>query len=122
MQGYVRDTLELNQLNVPVWSVGTSVLSAKQRLRVSHVGEPLQDFNHPLLTTCNESVTIKTGDYIVSDSDGVIVLSPESMDLKCFLSEIRERALQIRNIDDKIKAAIESEPQLTIAEAFQRYR
>ena len=79
INGYVRDTRELKKLNWPVFSFGSYAQDQGLRGRVIDYDCPIEFPNH---------VTVKPGDIIFGDIDGVIAIPRERED------EIIEKALE----------------------------
>ncbi|MCB1079535.1 MAG: RraA family protein [Verrucomicrobiae bacterium] len=68
MSGCTRDLWALNQMEYPVFGIGAMPADSKGRLDVTRIGEPI----------ALDGVVIKTGDYILGDLDGVVVIPSES--------------------------------------------
>jgi 4-hydroxy-4-methyl-2-oxoglutarate aldolase len=65
--GYIRDISKIRGLRFPLFSLGGSPLDTLGRARVAAVGQPV---------VCG-GVSVATGDVIVADQDGVVVVPAE---------------------------------------------
>jgi 4-hydroxy-4-methyl-2-oxoglutarate aldolase len=68
MSGCTRDLWALNQMDFPVFGIGAMPADSKGRLDVVRIGEPI----------ALDGVMIKSGDYILGDLDGVVVIPSEA--------------------------------------------
>ncbi len=101
--GGVRDLEEIVGFEFPVYARHVTPTTGRTRLNVAAIGEPI----------VADGVSVATGDLIVADGTGVVVL-PNAM-----ATEIVERAVAF-DADDK--AAIEDLAQgLTFAQAMAKY-
>lgn len=64
VDGFVRDTRQLREMKYPVFCRGASPLDTRARARVSQIGAPVMA----------GGVRVETGDFVVADSDGVVVV------------------------------------------------
>ena len=64
VDGAVRDVAKISEMNFSVIARGTCVYDSKHRQRVSAYSEPVEI----------EGVSIKNGDIIIGDSDGIVVI------------------------------------------------
>ncbi|MBM7786188.1 RraA family protein [Tenggerimyces flavus] len=69
VDGYVRDTRQLREMKYPVFCRGASPLDTRARARVREIGSPVQA----------GGVQVHTGDFVVADSDGVVVVPASAM-------------------------------------------
>jgi regulator of RNase E activity RraA len=86
INGLNRDIDEIRNLDYPVFSRGSFMVTGKGRTR-------LKDVNVPLII---QGVTISPGDFLLGDDNGVVVI-PASL-----LGEVAERAEAIRVVEDGI--------------------
>ena len=70
VDGYVRDTRALAASGIPVFARGASPLDTNGRAEVRSFGEPV----------VVGGVTVRAGDYVVGDDDGVVVAPAEVID------------------------------------------
>lgn len=70
IDGYVRDTRQLRAMGYPVFSRGASPLDTRARARVSDVGVP----------AAVGGVIVHPGDFIIADSDGVVVVPSAALE------------------------------------------
>lgn len=78
VDGYIRDTRQLREMGYPVFSRGASPLDTRYRARVQAHGVPVTV----------GGVLVHPGDFVVGDSDGVVVV-PQGV-----LSQVREHITQ----------------------------
>ncbi len=109
VQGRVRDLAELNQLGFPTFSTGQSVLGAKPELKLKSCQEPIV-----LAENTNDPVTIKQGDLIVADEDGVVRVPVD------LVEKVLETAALLTEQDQKCLKDIQG--GVSIQEAFKRHR
>jgi 4-hydroxy-4-methyl-2-oxoglutarate aldolase len=83
IDGYVRDTRQLRAMGYPVFSRGASPLDTRARARVSDVGVP----------AAVGGVIVHPGDFIIADSDGVVVVPSAALE--------HERACVVRRRQDE---------------------
>ncbi len=69
VDGYVRDTRQLREMKYPVFCRGASPLDTRARARVCEIGGPVQA----------GGVRVETGDFVVADSDGVVVVPASAL-------------------------------------------
>lgn len=70
IDGLTRDTAKILEMNFPVYAAGYSPLDSKGRIDCVHHGQRIQ------IGAC----TIKQGDYIFADVDGIVVIPSELAD------------------------------------------
>eukprot|EP00002_Diphylleia_rotans_P031303 TRINITY_DN6502_c0_g1_i1.p1 TRINITY_DN6502_c0_g1~~TRINITY_DN6502_c0_g1_i1.p1 ORF type:complete len:219 (+),score=40.36 TRINITY_DN6502_c0_g1_i1:71-727(+) len=85
VDGYIRDVKEQRELAFPVFSKGTAVHGTAPFLQVSGVGVPV----------VIGGVTCRSGDVVVGDEDGVIVVPHEK------ISAIVDKAIQSAQADQR---------------------
>jgi 4-hydroxy-4-methyl-2-oxoglutarate aldolase len=69
VDGYVRDTRQVREMKYPVFCRGASPLDTRARARVCEIGGPVQV----------GGVRVESGDFIVADSDGVVVVPASAL-------------------------------------------
>lgn len=69
VHGAVRDALEIRDLGLPAFCLGTSPVAGTRRREILHVDVPVA-----LPGTEHGGVTVSPGDFILGDHDGVIVV------------------------------------------------
>lgn len=67
MSGCTRDQWALERMEFPVFGIGCTPADSKGRLDVTRIGEPI----------AMDGVIIRSGDYILGDLDGVVVIPAE---------------------------------------------
>jgi 3-hexulose-6-phosphate synthase/6-phospho-3-hexuloisomerase len=89
IEGAIRDTVEIRRLKFPAWS----------RHITSHAGNPtgVGEINVPIVV-CGQ--TIRPGDWIVADDDGVMVLPKENA------VEMANRAADVLEAENRIRTEI----------------
>lgn len=68
MDGAVRDSLELDEMDFPVFSVGTNPNGPTKNIG-GRIGHPI---------SCG-GVTVRAGDFVLADADGVVVVEREKL-------------------------------------------
>jgi len=68
MDGAVRDSLEIEEMDYPVFSVGTNPNGPTKNV-AGRIGHPI---------TCG-GVSVRSGDLVVADADGVVVIEREAV-------------------------------------------
>jgi 4-hydroxy-4-methyl-2-oxoglutarate aldolase len=68
MDGAVRDSLELDEMDFPVFAVGTNPNGPTKNV-AGRIGHPIQ---------CG-GVSVRSGDLVVADADGVVVIEREAV-------------------------------------------
>ncbi|MEB3773672.1 MAG: hypothetical protein GSR86_01935 [Desulfurococcales archaeon] len=91
VHGFVRDTRDIARLGYPVYAYGTSPTAGNPR-GMGSIGEPVTI----------QGITIRRGDIVVADPDGVVVVPIERVD------QVAARVREVMEIEEKIKAYIES--------------
>jgi regulator of RNase E activity RraA len=80
IDGYVRDTRQLRAMGYPVFSRGASPLDTRARAHVADAGVPV----------AVGGVLVHPGDFIVADSDGVVVVPAAALaDVRAFVGRRR---------------------------------
>jgi regulator of RNase E activity RraA len=69
MSTCTRDLWALEKLNFPVFAIGVTPADSKGRIDVTTIGQTI---------TIN-GVKIKSGDYLLGDSDGVVIIPAEAL-------------------------------------------
>lgn len=86
ISGVCRDTARALELDYPIYSVGRFMRTGKGRVEVTNVGGPVNV----------GGVQVRSGDIIIADSDGVVVVPQERA------AEVGELARTISDIEDEI--------------------
>ncbi|AHK34814.1 4-carboxy-4-hydroxy-2-oxoadipate aldolase/oxaloacetate decarboxylase [Rhodococcus opacus PD630] len=103
INGTCRDTATSLEQNYPIWSTARFMRTGKDRVRLAEVqGEVVID-----------GVTIRPGDYITADSDGVVAVAASIVD------EVLDVAERIEQVEADIVAA--ARDGSTLREARQRF-
>lgn len=103
MSGYTRDLWALNQMDYPVFGVGATPADSKGRLDVKVIAEPI----------ALDGVMIKTGDYVLGDLDGVVIIPSE-----CAAEAIRlanEKVSGENTVRDELAAGV------SVSEVFAKH-
>ena len=103
VDGFHRDTVKVLEQDFPVFSTGAYGLDSSVRTAV-------RDFRVPVEIG---EVSVKPGDLIVGDIDGVLVIPAEVED------EVVERALEKAATENVVRIAIEA--GMTATDAFAQY-
>jgi regulator of RNase E activity RraA len=104
LDGYTRDVAQITAMKFPVFATGMSVLDSAGRSIVIDHGCPI---------LCGD-VTVKTGDIIFGDIDGVVVIPREmEKDVVPLALEKVNRENQVR--DELLKGAL-------LRDAYDKYR
>ena len=70
MSTCTRDLWALEKLKFPVFAIGTTPADSNGRIDVTAIGQPITI----------DDVKIKTGDYLLGDADGVVIIPAEALD------------------------------------------
>ena len=111
ISGRCRDVAEHNVLQFPVFARGTSTLGQASFTRASEVNTPLLIEGE---TNAFPAVTVRPGDWIVADEDGVVCVAHE------FELQVIELATEGRRVDAFCMAAIKAGK--SIQSTFEEYR
>jgi regulator of RNase E activity RraA len=103
VNGYSRDTNEVLQLNFPTFSIGTYAQDQGPRGKVIDYGVPIKI----------NGVSIKPGDIIFGDRDGVVIVPKQVED------EIFTRALEKARGEKQVKKALQE--GMSTMEAFEKF-
>ncbi|KAF9199904.1 hypothetical protein BGZ49_009910 [Haplosporangium sp. Z 27] len=110
VDGRVRDLNEQREAEFPVFAKATSIMGAGPFTRATTLNVPITlqpNPNHP-------AVTINSGDYVVADADGVVVIPKDLLD------KVEAQCKKSTAVDDQcMKALNEGE---SIAATFKKYR
>ena len=89
IDGAVRDSLEIDEMDYPVFSVGTNPNGPTKNVP-GRIGHPV---------SCG-GVTVRSGDLVVADADGVVVLERESVEglLPLARKKVADEAARIAQI------------------------
>lgn len=104
LDGRARDIEDHRKLGFPVFARGVSIHGSRGYNVPAAVGGPIQ---------CG-GVTVREGDYILGDVNGVVVIPKER------IGEILGMVEKIAEIEDKVTAELEK--GATITEVFKKYR
>jgi len=108
VDGGVRDVAWLQQLGFPVYARYRTPIQSIGRWRVVEDGAPVE---MPGATTSR--VTVRPGDFVLGDDDGVIVVPAEAA------VEVLERAEALSSSEEEIRAELRR--GLPLAEALARF-
>jgi regulator of RNase E activity RraA len=109
IDGLIRDSSEIRDMEFPVWARGRSTMGAAPICKVVSVGEDIiLNGNTPW------PVCIRTGDIVVADEDGAVVLSIERV------QEVADYCAKRTAIDQRCMEDIKNGS--TIVEAFAKHR
>ncbi|MBX2814708.1 MAG: RraA family protein [Saprospiraceae bacterium] len=103
LDGYVRDTEGILELNFPTFCYGSYAQDQAPRGRVV-------DYRCPLRIG---QAAVRNGDWVLGDIDGVVIIPHESV------SEVIERALEKVHGENLVRAAIKN--GMSSAEAFKTF-
>ncbi|KAJ3015729.1 hypothetical protein HKX48_004414 [Thoreauomyces humboldtii] len=109
VEGRIRDLRELWDCGAKVWSVGQSTLGTGPFLRLASISEPVT-----LGEASGSPVTVRNGDVVCADIDGVVCVPWERA------SEIARQAEASVEIDRRCMEDISNGK--TIAETFAKHR
>jgi 4-hydroxy-4-methyl-2-oxoglutarate aldolase len=104
VDGYVRDTRQVREMKYPVFCRGASPLDTRARARVCEIGGPV----------LAGGVRVETGDFVVADSDGVVVVPASA------LSDVRQ--LVIRRVRDENGARHELRNGRSLDAVWEKWR
>ncbi|ANE74389.1 RraA family protein [Dickeya solani] len=105
INGVSRDTDEANQSQYPIYALGHYMRTGKDRVQVAAVCEPISI----------SGVTIKNGDVIVADIDGVVVIG------RHHLENVIDRALQMQTVERSILSDVLSGMRISDARKKHNY-
>jgi regulator of RNase E activity RraA len=105
VHGVCRDVETVLATGYPIWSAGRFMRTGKDRVRVAAVQQPLTV----------DGVTIRPGDLVCGDEDGVVVVPADRA------GEVADLAARIDAVEDAIVAAVRSGLTLTEARAAHGY-
>jgi regulator of RNase E activity RraA len=96
IDGAVRDSLEIDEMDYPVFCVGTNPNGPTKNVP-GRIGHPI---------TCG-GVTVRSGDLIVADADGVVAIERESVEalLPLARKKVEDEAKRIAQIKEGNTAA-----------------
>lgn len=105
INGLNRDIDEIADLDYPLFSKGSFMVTGKGRTRLKAVNVPITV----------DGVTINPGDFIFGDDNGVVVIPAAILD------QLVERAEEIRNVENNIVDMVLNE-DVSLREARKRLR
>jgi len=96
MDGACRDSLEIDEMNYPVFCVGTNPNGPTKNI-AGRIGHPVSVGN----------VTVRAGDFVIADGDGVVVVEREKIEalLPAAARKVSDEAARIAAIKDGGTAA-----------------
>ena len=96
MDGACRDSLEIDALDFPVFSVGTNPNGPTKNIG-GRIGHPV----------CIGGVTVRAGDFVIGDGDGVVVVEREKIEslLPLAARKVKDEAARIAAIQNGDTAA-----------------
>ena len=103
VDGAVRDVAKMTAMGFPVFARGTSPCDSKDRQRVIDIDVPVDI----------DGVTFRTGDLVIADADGVVVV-PQEIEVEV----VRYALDKVRGENVVRQAILEGMPA---AEAYRRY-
>lgn len=103
INGYYRDSRQVKEQNFPVFSRGKYAQDSSVRTQVANYRCPIEI----------GSVSVKPGDLIVGDQDGVLVIP------KDIITEVIEKSLEKARGEKKVRKAIED--GMSATEAFATF-
>ena len=103
MSACSRDMWALNQLNFPVFGIGTTPADSLGRIDVSSIGEPIEI----------DGVQTKNGDFVLGDEDGVVITPSEVVD------EVVNQALEKVSGEDTVREELRA--GVPVAEVFRKH-
>lgn len=103
VDGYSRDTDEIEKLNFPTFSIGTYAQDQGPRGKVIDYNVPIE-FN---------GIQVNPGDIVYGDRDGVLIV-PKEIEIEVF-----EGAIEKARGEQQVKKALES--GMSTVDAFNRY-
>ena len=103
VDGYSRDSNEIEKLNFPTFSLGTYAQDQGPRGKVIDYGIPIE-FN---------GITVNPGDIVYGDRDGVLII-PQKAEKEAF-----EGAIEKARGEQLVKKALES--GMSTVEAFEKF-
>jgi regulator of RNase E activity RraA len=109
IDGFIRDSNEIKDMDFPVWAKGLSTMGAAPICKVISVGEDIIINDDTPWPVC-----VRTGDIVVADEDGAVVLPIERV------QEIADYCAKRTAIDQKCMEDIKN--GATIVEAFVKHR
>lgn len=92
LEGYARDVKQLKEMNFPVFYGGTDPRTSKGRCEINECQIPV----------CIAGVTIRPGDYLFGDIDGVAVIPAEIAD------QVIEEALATIKKEDDVRDGLKN--------------
>ena len=106
MDGAARDSLELDEMDYPVFSVGTNPNGPTKNIG-GRIGHPI---------SCG-GVTVHAGDFVLADADGVVVIERQALAslIPAAHKKVEDEAKRIAQIQKGQTAAAWLEPSLRAA-------
>ncbi|NJP16995.1 RraA family protein [Streptomyces thermoviolaceus subsp. thermoviolaceus] len=90
LHGSARDIAEIRAAGYPLFSTGTTMVSGKNRVELAATGQPITI----------GGVTVRPGDIVVADDNGVLVVPAERA------AEVAERAERVEGTEAAIAEAV----------------
>jgi regulator of RNase E activity RraA len=105
VNGVCRDTIEADETGYPLYARGRFMRTGKDRVQMQAAGVPISV----------GGVRVEPGDIVVADQDGVVVVPAARA------AEVFERALRLREAEQRIEEATASGVSLTEARRRDNY-
>ena len=103
MSACARDLWKLDELDFPVFGIGTTPADSKGRLDVVEIAQPIR----------LDGVSISTGDWLHGDRDGVVIIPEEILDET--LRRAREKVSGENIVRDELASGV------PVAQVFRRH-
>lgn len=104
LDGYARDVAAVTNTSIGIWARGSSLVRSNH-LEVESIGQPI---------VCG-GAQVRTGDLVVADADGAVIVPPEELDA------VTRAVAHIETIERELKSAIQrSASPLEISELLSR--
>ncbi len=104
LNGSIRDSWKLNELEFPVFGMGYHPADSKGRVDIDRIRQPITI----------GGVLIRQGDYVLGDQDGAVII-PQEVAL-----EVVKRAKEKVSRENVVRDALEAGE--TLGEVFRRYQ
>ncbi len=109
VEGRVRDINEIQEMGFPVWATGQSTMGASPFCKVGSVAEPIR-----IASESSWPVMIRTGDFIVADSDGAVRIPQDRIeDIAAYCAK---RVMEDKLVMEDVRKGI------SLVEAFAKHR
>lgn len=109
--GVVRDVTELGTLGLPVFASGACPTNGARRLKVKAVGTSVV-----LPGVDNAGVAVASGDFIVGDSDGIVVIPGD------IAAEVIQAAIRVSEVERLVRLLMDAGvPRIEALAAHDRF-